>query len=74
MKDEFKVAMMNEFEMKYLGIMEYFLGMEVYQSENEIFISQIKYAKDILKKIDLVDCKPTSTPIAHGVVLMMVLK
>lgn len=31
MNDKFKAAMMNEFEMKDLGIMKYFLGMEVYQ-------------------------------------------
>ena len=34
MKDEFKVAMMNEFEMKDLGLMKYFLGMKVYQGKN----------------------------------------
>jgi hypothetical protein len=69
MKDEFKIAMMNEFEMKDLGLMQYFLGMEVYQNEDEIFICQTKYAKDMLKKFDMVDCKPASTPTAHGIVL-----
>jgi hypothetical protein len=69
MKDEFKIAMMNEFEMKYLGLMQYFLGMEVYQNEDEIFICQTKYGKYMLKKFDMVDSKPTSTPIAHGIVL-----
>ena len=69
MKDEFKIAMMNEFEMKDLGLMQYFLGMEVYQNEDEIFICQTKYAKDMLKKCDIVDIKPTSTPTAHGIVL-----
>ena len=44
MNDKFKVAMMNEFEMKDLSIMKYFLGMEVYQSKDEIFICQTKYA------------------------------
>jgi hypothetical protein len=68
-KDEFKIAMMNEFEMKDLGLMQYFLGMEVYQNEDEIFICQTKYAKDMLKKFDMVDNKSTSTPTAHGIVL-----
>ena len=44
MNDNLKVAMMNEFEMKDLGIMKYFLAMEVYQSKDEIFICQTKYA------------------------------
>lgn len=55
--------------MKYLGLVQYFLGMEVDQSQDEIFICQTKYAKGILNKFDMVDFKPTSTPIAHGVVL-----
>jgi hypothetical protein len=68
MKDEFKIAMMNEFEMKDLGLcMQYFLGMEVFQSEDEILICQTKSAKYVLKKFDMVDCKPTATPIAHGI-------
>ena len=69
MKDEFKVAMMNEFEMKDLGLMKYFLGMEVYQDKDEIFICQEKYAKDMFKKFDMANCKPLSTPIVHGVTL-----
>jgi hypothetical protein len=60
---------MNEFEMKYLGLMEYFMGMEVYQNEDEFFIFQTKYAKDMLNKFYMVDCKPSSTPSAHGIVL-----
>jgi hypothetical protein len=35
MKDELKIAMMNEFEMKDLSLMQYFLGMEVYQNEDK---------------------------------------
>jgi hypothetical protein len=69
MKDEFKIAMMNEFEMKYLGLMQYFMGMEVYKNEDEIFICKTKYAKDMLKKFDMVECKLASTPTAHGIVL-----
>ena len=76
MKNEFKVAMMNEFEMKDSGIMKYFLGKKVYQGKDEIFICQEKYAKDMSKKFDMADCKPLSTPIAHGVAfcIMIVLK
>jgi len=69
MNDKFKAAMMNEFEMKDLGIMKYFLGMEVYQSKDEIFICHTKYAQDMLNKFDMLDCHPSPTPSAHGEVL-----
>jgi hypothetical protein len=69
MKDEFKISMMNEFEMKYLGPMQYFMCMEVYQNEDEILICQTKYAKDMLKKFDMLDCKSASTRTTHGIVL-----
>ena len=58
MIDEFKATMMDEFEMKDLGLMKYFLRMEVYQGKDEIFTCQTKYAKDMLKTIYMVDCKP----------------
>eukprot|EP00253_Pinus_taeda_P018690 PITA_18690 len=69
MNDKFKVAMMNEFEMKDLGIMKYFLGIEVYQGKDEIFICHKKYAHDMLNKFDMLDCNPSPTPSAHGEVL-----
>ena len=47
-----------------LGLMKYFLGMQVRQSPGEIFISQEKYADDILKKFNMSNCKSLSTPMA----------
>ena len=41
---EFKEAMKNEFEMIDLGLLKYFLGIEVKQMHDGIFISQEKYA------------------------------
>ena len=49
----FKQEMMQAFEMIDLGLMTYFLGMEINQKENEIFVCQKKYAKEILKKFKL---------------------
>ncbi|XP_021890654.1 uncharacterized protein LOC110809205 [Carica papaya] len=40
-----------------------FLGMEIAQSEKEIFISQKKYARELLKKFKLENCKVVSTPL-----------
>ncbi|KAL5794299.1 hypothetical protein ACOSP7_002893 [Xanthoceras sorbifolium] len=54
--------MMHVFEMTYLGLMAYFLEMEVKQSQNEVFICQKKYTKEILKKFQMEECKAISTP------------
>lgn len=59
---EFKTEMLKVFEMTDLGLMSYFLGMEVKQDHNGILISQKKYAKEILKKFHMEGCKSTDTP------------
>jgi hypothetical protein len=48
--------------MKDLGMMHYFLGLEVWQRADEIFSSQGKYTVEILKKFGMTECKsmPTS--------------
>jgi hypothetical protein len=51
-----------EFEMKDLGFMHYFLGLEVWQKPGEIFLSQSKYAVDVLRRFGMMDCKSMSTP------------
>ena len=43
--DEFKLDMMQVFEMIDLGLMTYFLGMEIKQGKDQVFICQRKYAK-----------------------------
>jgi hypothetical protein len=60
--EEFKTKMFNVSKMTDLGLMSYFLGMEVKQSNDGIFICQQKYAKEILKKFHMESCKSTSTP------------
>ncbi|KAG6481465.1 hypothetical protein ZIOFF_058069 [Zingiber officinale] len=62
--EEFKKAMMDEFEMTDLGLMKYFLGFQVRQSKGEIFISQEKYVDDILKKLHMEKVKAVATPMA----------
>lgn len=63
--EEFKQNMMKVFEMTDCGEMAFFLGMEVKQNEKGIFISQKKYAKEILKKFQMENCKAVSTPMFH---------
>ena len=55
--------MKSEFEMTDLGLMMFFLGIEVQQSESGIFISQTKYASEILKRVNMSNCKTTPTPV-----------
>ena len=69
MFEDFKNAMAREFEMTDIGLMAYYLGIEVKQTEEGIFISQEGYAKEILKKFEMLDCKPVSTPVECGVKL-----
>ncbi|KAD3338470.1 hypothetical protein E3N88_06134 [Mikania micrantha] len=54
----------QEFAIKDLGSLNYFLGLEVMHTENGLFLSQAKYALDILTRAGLVDVKPVSTPLA----------
>jgi hypothetical protein len=42
--------------------MHYFLGMQVWQEDSRILLSQTKYAIDVLKKFNMSDCKPSTTP------------
>ena len=61
--EEFKRVMIKEFEMSDIGLMAYYLSIEVKQKEEVIFISQESYVKEILKKFKMNDCKPISTPV-----------
>ena len=54
---EYKKKLAKKFEIKYLGTMHYFLGREVWQFPDEIFINQGKYTVDILNRFHMLDCK-----------------
>jgi hypothetical protein len=53
------------FDIKDLGYLKYFLGIEVAFSRKGLFISQQKYILDLLKEIRKLGCKPVSTPIDY---------
>eukprot|EP00253_Pinus_taeda_P017760 PITA_17760 len=59
-----KEDLVREFDMKDMGLMHYFLGMEVWQRDGEVFVSQGKYANEILKRFHMEMCKPMETPLA----------
>jgi hypothetical protein len=54
--------MQSEFEMSLVGELTYFLGLQVKQMEDTIFISQSKYAKNIVKKFGLDSASHKKTP------------
>jgi hypothetical protein len=58
-----KEDLAKEFEMKDLGLLHYFLGLEIWQRDGEIFVSQGKYAREILRKFHMEGCKPMDTPL-----------
>ncbi|KAE8730369.1 tir-nbs resistance protein [Hibiscus syriacus] len=55
------------FQMKELGQLKHFLGLEVDRTHEGIFLCQQKYAKDLLKRFGMLKCKLTSTPIEPNV-------
>lgn len=66
-----KKSMMVEFDMSNLGMMHYFLGIEVLQSGAEIFISQKKYIREILDRFQMKNCNFVSTSIEVGLKLII---
>jgi hypothetical protein len=60
-----------EFEMKYLGLMHYLLGVEVWQSPEKIFLNQGKYAVEIMKRFDMLECKSMNTHMETKLKLMV---
>ena len=57
-----RLGLASEFEMKDIGLMHYFLGMEVWQEDGHVFLGQGKYASDILRRFHMEGCRPMSTP------------
>ncbi|GJX90543.1 putative ribonuclease H-like domain-containing protein [Tanacetum coccineum] len=60
--DDFEVLMKGEFEMSAMGEMTFFLGLQVKQLPDGIFISQDKYVKDMLTKFDMESVRTATTP------------
>ncbi|GJX48245.1 putative ribonuclease H-like domain-containing protein [Tanacetum coccineum] len=61
--DEFEALMKSRFQMSSMGELTFFLGLQVQQKEDGIFISQDKYVTEILKKFDFDSVKTANTPI-----------
>jgi hypothetical protein len=64
---DFKEAMIKEFEMTDIGLMSYYLGIEIKQGEDEIFVNQEKFTRGIVKKFKMEDCAKVNTLVECGV-------
>ncbi|GJR14960.1 retrovirus-related pol polyprotein from transposon TNT 1-94 [Tanacetum coccineum] len=62
---KFKKQMESEFNMSDMGLVSYFLGMEIKQLPNGVHISQRKYASDMLKKFKMFLCKLVTSPLVY---------
>nr|GEW72540.1 hypothetical protein [Tanacetum cinerariifolium] len=62
---KFSNLMVKRFEMSMMGEMKFFLGLQVNQFSNCIFINQSKYILDILKRFRLENCDTVPTPMVE---------
>ena len=61
---KFSKLMQSRFQMSMMGELSYFLGLQVKQTGDGIFINQSKYTKNLLKRFNMLDCSSSSTPMA----------
>nr|GEV64713.1 copia protein [Tanacetum cinerariifolium] len=59
---EFKALIHENFQMSVMGELNFFLGLQVLQKKDDIFLSQDKYVGDILKKFGYLDVRSANTP------------
>ena len=62
----FASAMDSEFEMSMIGELSFFLGLQITQRSEGMFISQEKYLREMLKRFQMEDSTPMSTPMVTG--------
>jgi hypothetical protein len=62
----FQKMIENEFQMSMTGELTFFLGIQVKQTKQDIFVHQAKYTKDLMKKFNMAEFKPLSTPMSSA--------
>ena len=65
-----KKQLANTFEMTNLGLLNFFMGIQMLQMDDGIFLSQHKHALDILKRFQINDCKSCDTSYQYGIKLL----
>jgi hypothetical protein len=56
--------MMEEFQMSMMGELTFSLGIQVKKTRQGTFVHQAKYTKDLMKKFNMAELKPVSTPMS----------
>ncbi|GKE24984.1 ribonuclease H-like domain-containing protein, partial [Tanacetum coccineum] len=67
--EKFKEFLRTKFQIKDLGKLKYFLGIEVLETGFGICLSQRKYCLDLLSEYDLLACKPSATPLEQNLAI-----
>ena len=62
-------SILSQVVLKVLGYLHYFLGLQVLQTQEGIFLSQSKYVCDLLRRFHMEDCKPALSPFQFGIKL-----
>jgi hypothetical protein len=62
----FQKMMESEFQMSMMGELTFFLGIQVKQTKQGTFVHQTKYMKDLMKKFNMAEFKPVSTPMSSA--------
>jgi hypothetical protein len=65
----FKEMMEKEFQMSMMGELTFFLAIHVEQTKQGSFVHQAKYTKDLMKKCNMAEIKPMSTPMSMATTL-----
>jgi hypothetical protein len=65
----FQEMMENEFQMSMMGELTFFLGIQIKQMKLGTFVYHTKYTKDLMKKFNMPELKPVSTPMSIGTTL-----
>jgi isopentenyldiphosphate isomerase len=60
----FEEMMESGFQMSMMGELTIFLGIQVKQTKQDTFVHQAKYMKDLMKKFNMAELKPVSTPMS----------
>ncbi|XP_065627885.1 uncharacterized mitochondrial protein AtMg00810-like [Quercus suber] len=64
---ELKDFLSQQFEIKKIGHLSYFLGLEITHSTNGLYITQAKYASELLSRLGLTNSKTVDTPVEFNV-------